>query len=102
MVIDADFAEFIDNHGHTATVVGGQYAVEKSGFARTKKSRENSHGNALIAGFRHRLAFFPELFSKRSNEVSFSQCSRADLYSSVGATGLLPRQIFDCFRRSKR
>ena len=41
MVVDADLAEFVDDHSDAAAVLSGQYAIEQRGFARAEKAGQD-------------------------------------------------------------
>ena len=44
MMVDADLAELVDDHGDAAAVLGGQDAVEQRGFARAEESGQDDDG----------------------------------------------------------
>jgi hypothetical protein len=47
--VDTSFAELVDDHRDLAALIGGQYLVEQSRLAGTKKSSENSRRYHLHA-----------------------------------------------------
>lgn len=53
MVIDTDFAEFIDDHRDAAAVIGGKDSIEQGGFAGAEKAGEHSHRHSLIVRVGH-------------------------------------------------
>ena len=58
-MVDADFAEFIHNHGHAAAVVGRQYSIQQSRLAGAEKSGEHGDRHSLIVSFAHTLEILP-------------------------------------------
>ena len=71
-MIDADFAELIDDDGDPPAMVGGENAVEQSRFPRSEEAGEDGNGNSLIV-FCHALEIFRRLFSKGNNRALSSQ-----------------------------
>ena len=55
IVIDADFAELVDDNRITLTVVFGQDPVEKGGFSGSEIARQNGDGDLCpgVLGRRH-------------------------------------------------
>ena len=51
MMIDAHFAEFVDDDGDTAPVVGRKNSIEQCCLARAKKAGKNGHGNSMVVVF---------------------------------------------------
>jgi hypothetical protein len=67
MVIDADFAEFVDNDGDAPAMVGGQDAVEQRSFAGTQKACQDSDWNAVIVDICHCEKFLAFESTKNNN-----------------------------------
>jgi hypothetical protein len=50
LVVHADFAEFIFDHGDAAAVLFGEDAVEQRGLAGSEEASEDGDGNSGISG----------------------------------------------------
>jgi hypothetical protein len=72
-MVDADFAEFINDHRNATAVFSGQNAVKKGRFPGAEKAGQDRHWNSLIICFGHRLEFLPQLFCKGNNSLLLSQ-----------------------------
>ena len=59
VVVDADFAEFVDDDGITLAVVLGENAVEERGLSRAEIAGQDGHGN-LCLSFAHRCTLRSE------------------------------------------
>ena len=59
MVIDADFAELVDDHRDAPAVVGRQYSVKQRRLAGAEKTGKNGDGHSVIVGFGHALEILP-------------------------------------------
>ena len=49
MMIDADFAKFVDDDCDATAVISGQYAIEERGFASPQESCDNNDGRFFRA-----------------------------------------------------
>jgi hypothetical protein len=58
-VIDADFAELVDDHGDASAVVGCQYSVKQRRLAGTEKTGKDGDRHSVIVGIGHALEILP-------------------------------------------
>jgi len=52
MMVYSDLSELVDDHGDSATVLGGQDAIEQRGFARAEKAGEDNDRSFGICAYR--------------------------------------------------
>src|SRR5918992_5586162 len=73
MVIDANFAEFIDDDGNPATMISGKDSIEQSGLSGAEKAGKYGHGSSRVIVLCHCTNIFMRCSSRNNNAVELSQ-----------------------------
>lgn len=69
MMVDANFAEFINDDSNPPAVLSSQYTVQQCCLAGAKKSGQHGYWNSFIICFGHRLEILSQLFCKGNTHL---------------------------------